>query len=113
MTAFSFLNESRKLQLVKLISESGNLPIYYDSDEEMYLRAARTPEGDLFVCLFNLGFDPVEEIPLVTDEAISEVLILTSDGRWEPCEFKASENGIVVLAPIYTLNPVALTLKTK
>lgn len=48
--AFSFLNESRKKQMAELLSESGNLPIYYPGDAEVLLRAAYTAnEGELFL----------------------------------------------------------------
>ena len=57
LQAFSFLNESRKMQIVKILERCEQLPIYYASDEEVYLKAARMADGALFVCMFNIGLD--------------------------------------------------------
>ena len=111
MQAFSLLNESRKAQIVSLLSEAGCLPVYYEGDEELYFRAAKCPDGSLFTCLFNMGFDPIEEIILVTDAKVSAVEMLKPDGEWQSVSFMRDGNRIIIDAPVYTLNPVALILK--
>ncbi len=111
MQAFSFLNESRKAQFVKILSECGELPVYYPSDEEVYLRAARMTDGNLFVCLFNIGLDPIEKIELVCNEDIGAVEVLTADGKWRACEFTMCADTVIVERAAYTLDPVALVLK--
>lgn len=108
--AFSFLNESRKLQFIKLLSETGNLPIWYDGDEEVYLRAANIDEGGLFVCLFNIGLDPIEEIRLATDKNVTRVQSITADGKYIDCPFTYSDGILTLNIPLHILNPVALIL---
>lgn len=109
--AFAFLNESRKRQLVRILKDTNNLPVYYTEDAEVYLKTATMPDGSEFVAFFNIGFDPLEEIPLACDKEIREVSMLQPDGTISPCSFTASCNQIIVDTPAYTLNPVILFLK--
>lgn len=110
-TAFSFLNESRKLQLIDLMKHYGDLPVYYPGDAEVYLRAAYMPDNSLFCGFFNIGLDPIEEIELVCDREISQVEMLMPDGSRKTCEFEQLGDTLTVREPAYTLNPVILFLK--
>ena len=109
--AFSFLNESRKAQIVSLLRELGNLPVYYEGDEEVYLRAAKTACGSLFVCLFNIGTDPIDEITLSVEKAYTGVDVLTPDGKWQSADFTQDGEHLTVCVPAVTLAPVAMILK--
>jgi len=106
--AFSFLNESRKLQLVELLKESGNLPVYYPEDAEVYLKAAYMPDGGIFVAFFNIGFDPVEGIPLVIQKEVTSVKMLMPDGTKKDVSFSQKTENLTVNTSAYTLNPVIL-----
>ena len=109
-TAFSLLNETRKKQLVKILSESGNLPVYYPEDAEVYLRAGYLPDGEMMVAFFNLGFDELEDIALVCDKSISHIEKLNPDGSRSVCAF-TSENGTLRIAEkSEVLTPVVLFL---
>lgn len=110
-TAFSFLNESRKLQMIRLLEETGNLPIYYPEDAEVYLKAADTPDGKLFCAFFNLGFDILEEIPLVVKQQVKQVKMLRPNGIFENVIFHMENDRCTVETPAYTLNPVILILE--
>ena len=109
--AFSMLNEERKAELERLLRDSGNLPIMYRGDEEVYLNAGTTDEGELFTGIFNIGLDPIDEIKLRTDMHVSSVRALSPDGKWESAEFSATDGGITVKKPLYTLEPVILLIK--
>ncbi len=109
--AFSFLNESRKLQLIDLLKRSGSLPVYYPEDAEIYLRAARCEDGSLFVAFFNIGLDPLEEIPLTVEKPVSRVEKLMPDGSRAECPFRTEGDTIIVDAPAGTLDPVILFLQ--
>lgn len=111
LQAFSFLNESRKLQLVKILTECGALPIYYNSDEEVYLRAARMKDGNTFLALFNIGLDPIDEISLATEDSVSEVLSLSANGEWSSVPFTKDGASLTVHHSAATLDPVVLILK--
>ncbi len=111
LEAFSFLCEGRKQQLINLMKRYVDLPVYYDSDEEMLMKAAYTPDEELFCALINQGFDPVEEIRLVCDKPVSRVQQLRPDGSRADVDFRVEDGVLVVGAPAYTLDPVVLFLK--
>ena len=111
MEAFSFLTESRKKQLIKLLDEAGCLPVYYPGDAEVYLKAARCADGSLMVAFFNLGLDPLEEIELTSRAPFETVERLSEDGAREAVAFDEENGRAVIRTPGYTLNPVILFLK--
>lgn len=111
MEAFSFLTESRKKQLIKLLDEAGCLPVYYPGDAEVYLKAARCADGSLMVAFFNLGLDPLEEIELTARAPFETVERLSEDGAREAVAFDEENGRAVIRTPAYTLNPVILFLK--
>lgn len=108
---FAFLCESRKKQLIKMISEAGELPVYYPEDAEIYLRAADMPDGGLFCSVFNLGLDNLDEIPLVTEKEVTSVQMMLPNGAWTECPFRKEDGKIIAETPAMTLNPVILILK--
>lgn len=108
--AFSFLNESRKAQMVNLLRESGNLPVYFVGDEEVYLKAGTLPDGSLLVALFNIGLDPIDEICLDCEKAVTNVEYLDCDGKRQKTKFHTENGRVTVARPLYTLEPVVLFL---
>lgn len=106
---FSFLTESRKAQIVRLLDESGNLPVYYVGDEEVYMKAGDL-DGSLFVALFNIGLDPIQEIRLRTQKDVKSAKLLTNDGKFMPVSFRLCDTDIVIEASLLTLEPVVLLL---
>lgn len=109
--AFAFLSESRKEQLIQLLAACGNLPVYYPEDAEVYLKAGTLADGSLLAAVFNIGLDPLEEIPLVTKREVQGLQRLTAEGHWEDCRWHPAEDSIVVDTPAYTLEPVVLKIK--
>ncbi|MBQ0104558.1 MAG: hypothetical protein KBT47_00800, partial [Armatimonadetes bacterium] len=77
--AFSYLSMSRKLQLTQLLREAGELPVYYPEDAEVCMKAADMEDGSLFVAIFNIGLDPIEEFPLIFDREIKSLEMLTPE----------------------------------
>lgn len=109
--AFSFLNETRKNQLIRLYNEYGDNPVYYPDDAEVYLKAADCPDGSLMCAFFNIGLDNLDEITLCAKKIPSVIEYLKPDGTREECEFTV-ENGIITVhRPAYILNPEILFLK--
>lgn len=109
--AFSMLTESRKKQFVDILTESGNLPLYYPDDAEVYIKAATMADGNLFCAFFNIGFDPLEDIPLVVDRPVKCIRRLMPDGSYAELTFTADGNRVTVDTPAYTLDPVILILE--
>ena len=108
--AFSFLNESRKAQLIRLLQNSQKLPLYYPEDAEVYLKAADMSDGSIFCAIFNMGFDPIEEIPLVIERNITEIYRLNEKGEFVACDFTPEGSVMKVKTSSYTLEPVILKL---
>ena len=109
--AFSYLNETRKKQLIQMLSATDALPVYYPNDEEIYLRAADVDDGSLFCALFNLGGDVIEETELVVHRPIKEILRLMPDGSFSKVEFSAQERGLVLKESCRPLDPLILILR--
>lgn len=110
-TAFSLLCETRKHQLVEILSKNGLLPIYYPEDGEVYLRAGRLKNGERMAVFFNLGFDALEDIPLTVTEAVSSVEYLRPDGKRESVPFTVEGDTVRIGVEARTLLPVVLFLK--
>ena len=109
-TAFSLLNETRKKQLVSILSWRGNLPVYYPEDGEVYLRAGRLENGEIMAAVFNLGFDALEDIPLVCREPVKRVEKLNCDGTRSACAFRESNGVLRIQETAATLTPAILFL---
>ena len=106
--AFSFLNESRKEQIVSLLQENDTLPIYYTEDAEVYIKAARTKENKLFCAVFNMGFDSLRELPLRVAKPVKKIWKLTPNGRYVLCNFEQKDGICIVKCVANTLDPKIL-----
>ena len=109
---FAFLNETRKQQLIKLLSEAGALPVYTPSDNELCLRAGYLDDGVLLTVIFNLGYDPEEQTVLYLEKEPKAIARLDENGEEIPVSFKRNEDGFYTLAvscePLY---PTVLLIK--
>ena len=104
---FSFLNESRKKQFVEILLTSGNLPIYYPGDAEVFLEGGYI--GSEIVCKFlNVGLDVLDEITLVCQNKVNKIQMLTSDGNKKELAFTAEGNTIKIDKSCGVLEPVIL-----
>ncbi len=109
--AFSFLNYSRKQQLIEMMRSAGELPVYYPGDAEVYLRAADLDSGGIFCAVFNIGLDPIERLTLCADRKIKIISHLTPGGSFEPTAFSEDNGTLTLELPCPTLDPVILVLE--
>lgn len=109
-TAFSFLNYSRKQQLISILERITELPVYYPGDEEVYLKVARTEAGDLFCAVFNIGFDPIEEMELVFKTVPQSIEKLMPNGEFVQIDFSVSDKQCRINSACNTLEPVVLRI---
>lgn len=107
--AFSFLNESRKQQLIHCLHASGHLPVYYPDDAEIYMKVGET-DGGLLCAVFNIGLDVLEALPLVCDRPVTQIRRLTADGTFAPCSFKKEGQTLTLALSVGVLEPVILLL---
>ena len=109
--AFSFLNESRKAQLVKMLRDTGNLPIYFVGDEEVFLRAARMEDNSILCAVYNIGYDRIEGITFDVEEKVSSAELLMPDGNFEAVDFDQNGSILTVKTTAYTIDPVIIRIK--
>ncbi len=106
--AFSFLNYSRKQQLISLMKKVGEAQVYFPGDEEMYFRVADMPDGGIFCSLINISTDPIEEIELVCERKITKVEMLTKTGERCAVDFEQNGDNLIVKTGCGVLDPVIL-----
>ncbi|MBE6625146.1 MAG: hypothetical protein E7622_05820 [Ruminococcaceae bacterium] len=110
--AFSFLNYSRKQQLIKLLGSMGALPAYYPNDEEVYLKVAKNGD-ELLLAVFNIGLDPIDKLEMVFEKTPTSIERLCPNGQREAVSFEIQEGRIVMDIPCNTLDPVIIFVKNK
>ncbi len=111
-TAFGFLSESRKEQFLRLLAPTGQFPVYFPGDEEVYLRAGTYADGRFFCALFNIGLDPLEDITLQTERKITAVTHLDENGTEQPLPFTWRDGTLVIEKTVLTMDPVILFLQS-
>lgn len=109
--AFSFLNYSRKEQLINMLRKTDELPAYFPGDEEVYLRVADMPDGGLFCAVFNLGLDPIEKLDMVFEKTISKIEKLLPDGTRKEISFMVDGDKYILDTECNTLDPVVIFVK--
>lgn len=107
-TAFSLLNETRKNQLVELVSKRNRLSVYYPGDIDMYVKAGTLSNGEIMVSLFNLSHDELDEIPVVISDKFTKIEKLNCDGTRSECTFDICGNDVIVHEVSKPLIPVVL-----
>ena len=106
--AFSFLNYSRKQQLIDMLGRTSELPVYYPNDEEVYLRVADMADGGVFCAIFNIGLDPIEKTELVCSFKASSFRLLMPDGTEKELDFEFKDGRYIIDTPSGVLQPTVL-----
>ena len=70
-------------------------------------------DGTLVVSVINLGFDTLEDLPLVVTEEIGAVEILQAYGSLVQCDFTNEGEQIILNISVRTLDPVVVLLHPK
>lgn len=111
LEGFSFLNETRKLQLTTLLSANGLLPIYYSGDIEMLAQAGKI-SGDRILAVFtSLSYDILDELDLCCDTEIHSIEKMKPNGDFEPVEFKQNGKTVIVDTSVNPVDPIVLCIK--
>ena len=107
-TAFSFLNFTRKEQLISLLKGTGEMPVYYPNDEEVYFKCADMPNNKVFCALFNIGLDPIDNIELVCDFEPKRFEALQPNGDITEIAFERIANRYILKKSANILDPVII-----
>jgi len=110
-TAFGFLNESRKKQLVQILTELDALPVYYPEDAEVLLKAAKMKDGKLLCALLNIGLDPIEELPLVIRREVKSIRCLDCDGKYRDVSFSRNGENYTLSLTANVFDPLILIIE--
>lgn len=108
-TISSMLNHTRKMQLIEILGDL--LPIYYPEDAEIYMRAGYLPDGEIMCAMFNLGFDRLDEIPLVVNRKVERAWVLGSNGVRHDCLFTQEGDRLNILTPLDAVSVKVLFVK--
>ena len=109
LSAFGFLCENRKRQIIRLMSCAAELPLYYTGDVDMYMRGGILPDNSMIGVLFNLGTDQLDSVELFVDRNFDKVEYLSKEGNWESAEYTVSgEKMIEVMGRCETFMPLVL-----
>ncbi len=109
---FSFLNESRKKQFIKLLKEADALPVYCVGDDEICFRAGYLNDGTMLAAIYELGIDPLDSLTLYLKEKPESMVMLKSDGEEAPVRFEPIGNDMyMVHVRVECLNPVILLIR--
>lgn len=111
--AFSFLNYTRKQQLIKIMTDGMKSCIYMPSDEEVYFRMGELPDKTKVCTIFNIGCDPIEQTEIICTEQISKIEMLMPNGSLKKVDFVSNKNMYTLDACARTLEPVVLFVSTK
>ncbi len=109
--AFSFLCETRKKQIVNMLKSVNCLPVYYPGDADMYMKAADMPDGSLFVAMFDLCLDKIEDVELVIERSVTKIERLMPDGSTKEIAFTKDGNKYTLATDAETLEPVILFVR--
>lgn len=110
-TAYGWLNESRKKQLVDILTDLSVLPVYYPEDVELLLKAAKIDDGSLFCAILNIGLDQIEELPLVIHQDVNKIQRLLPDGTYQSVPFVREGDLYTLSVPANVFDPLILIIK--
>ena len=68
-------------------------------------------DGSLFIAIFNISLDPIEEFPLVFDRNITSIETLTETGERMPIEWTVKDGIYRLNKTVYSLHPLILFAK--
>ncbi len=111
--AFSFLNYSRKEQLIRMLKMTGEMPLYYPGDEEIYLKCADMDDGRVFCAVFNIGLDPIERLQIVCDFEAATFKMLLPNGEEKELDFERDGSTYTLATPCNILDPVILFIEKR
>ena len=93
-----WMNEIRKAQLIDFLNKLNPLGLYYTEDAELLLRYGFQGKQRI-AYVANLGFDPLDAIPLRGEwtKNFTEVQTLDLDGQWKTVPATKTSEGTLQL----------------
>ena len=111
--AFAMLNETRKMQLVRILEHMGGLPLYFAGDEEVFVRTGLDAQGKRVTLLHNNSLDEIENPVLVLNCPFPETIeMLQDNGQWTPVSFASNGKRVTLAINLRVITPVILRFPT-
>ena len=85
--AFGFLNETRKAQLIQILTDLDALPVYYPEDAEVLMKAAEMSDGRMLCAVLNMTLDMLPDFPIVIRKDVKSIKMLCADGSYKNVDF--------------------------
>lgn len=109
--AFGFLNESRKRQMIQILTDLDELPVYYPDDCEVLMKAARMKDGRLLCALLDMSLDSIEELPLVIRRDVKDIKRITPCGEYESVPFTKDGERFTLSLTVAPYDPLVLVIE--
>ena len=109
--AFGFLNETRKNQLVRILSDLDALPVYCPEDAEILMKTARMQDGKLLCALLDMSLDPIEELQLVIRGDVKSIARLNCNGKFENVAFTREGERFTLDIKVDPFDPLILVVE--
>ena len=107
-SGMGFLTQTRKNQLIRLLSSLNKLPVYYTGDVDVYLKAGYLKDGSLLVSVLDINADEIENIKLYIRDNVSSIKMLTPNGEKVDVKFSKNGNYYTLDLTVYPLKPLIL-----
>ncbi len=111
LTSSGWLNNTRKQQIVRMLTELDVLPCYIPGDHELFIKTGLLPDGRL-IFLNNLSLDAVPQIEIAgLKNRPDTVEQLMPSGEWQEIAFDWKDGVLTIAHELRTMQPKVLRLK--
>ena len=110
---FGWAQDQRKVWLIRMLEALNGAPLPYvmAENQPLMLLHRALPDGADALGIFNLGFDPLEELAIRCAARPARSEILRPDGVWEPLG-SAWRDGVLTLpVRLECYSPAVIRLK--
>ena len=107
-SGMGFLTQTRKNQLIRLLSSLNKLPVYYTGDVDVYLKAGYLKDGSLLVSVLDMNADEIENIKLYIRDNVNSIKMLAQSGEKVDVKYDKNGNVYTLDLTVYPLKPLIL-----
>ncbi|MBQ6534373.1 MAG: hypothetical protein IJI37_04320, partial [Opitutales bacterium] len=105
-----YMRYPRKDFFLKIFNAVSPFSFWYPHDAEVFVQTGTQKDGREFVCVYNFGWDPLEEIELGFSREPKSVKILGADGKFADAKFAVSGGVLKVKRKLEPMYPVFLKI---
>ena len=109
--AFGFLNETRKAQMIQILTDLGALDVYYPEDAEVLMKAAEMRDGRMLCAVLNMTLDTLPDFPLVIRRDVKSITKLCADGSYANVDFAKDGDLYTLDLTVGIFDPLILIIE--